>query len=148
MTLRLLFWFDLFLEARVEILTKFLLVFWSIWSGSHLKTPKGHFEINWPLVDSIEAFLAFSSSFWLFLVSFDFLRFKTLAFFAAYKKKWNQVNFLSLFIEFMKIIYLSIFIKQCYNSLLKTSKKNQGPIVARLSLRVVHKLRLQEEGAR
>ena len=27
----LLFWFDLFLEARVEIFTKILLVFWEIW---------------------------------------------------------------------------------------------------------------------
>ena len=35
-----LFWFDLFLEARAEVLTKISLVFWSIW---------GHFKINWPL---------------------------------------------------------------------------------------------------
>ena len=44
LTLTLLFWFHLFLEARVEIPTKFLLVFWSIWKDS-----KGDFEINWPL---------------------------------------------------------------------------------------------------
>ena len=32
------------LEARAEILTKIMLIFWEIW-----KSPKGHFEINWPL---------------------------------------------------------------------------------------------------
>jgi hypothetical protein len=30
-SLPLLFWFNLFLEARAEILTKISLVFWSIW---------------------------------------------------------------------------------------------------------------------
>ena len=40
MTLTLLFWFDLFLEARAEILEKI---------SEDLKTRKGHFDINWPL---------------------------------------------------------------------------------------------------
>ena len=39
------FWFDLFLEARAEILTKILLVFLG-----DLKTPKAHFEIKLPLI--------------------------------------------------------------------------------------------------
>ena len=39
-----MFWFDLFLEARAEILTKISLVLLV-----DLKTPKGDFEINWPL---------------------------------------------------------------------------------------------------
>ena len=30
-SLTLLFWFDLFLEARAEILEKILLAFWKIW---------------------------------------------------------------------------------------------------------------------
>ena len=38
------FLFDLFLEAREEILEKNLLGFLE-----DLKTPKWHFEINWPL---------------------------------------------------------------------------------------------------
>ena len=42
--LTLLFWFYFFLEARAEILEKILLVFFE-----DLKTPKGHFKINWPL---------------------------------------------------------------------------------------------------
>ena len=49
---RILFWlsygfflFDLFLEARAEILEKKLWIFLG-----DLKTPKGHFKINWPLV--------------------------------------------------------------------------------------------------
>ena len=41
-SLTLLFWFDLFLKGSAEILTQISLVF--------LKTPKVHFEINWPLV--------------------------------------------------------------------------------------------------
>ena len=45
-SLTLLFWFDLFLEARPEILTKISSVFLV-----NLKTPnKGYFEINWPLM--------------------------------------------------------------------------------------------------
>ena len=40
----LFFWFDLFLEAKAEILEKISLVFLE-----DLKTPKGHFKINWPL---------------------------------------------------------------------------------------------------
>ena len=36
----LFFWFDLFLEARAEILEKILV---------QTITPKGHFEITWPL---------------------------------------------------------------------------------------------------
>ena len=39
----LLFWFDLFLEARAEILEKI------VGFLGDLKSPKGHFEINWPL---------------------------------------------------------------------------------------------------
>ena len=39
------FWFDLFLEARAEILKKILLVHILV----KTMTPKGHFEINWPL---------------------------------------------------------------------------------------------------
>ena len=39
-SLTLLLWFDLFLESRAEILEFFF---------KDLKTPKGHFEINWPL---------------------------------------------------------------------------------------------------
>ena len=38
------FWFYLFLEARAENLTDISLVF-----SVDLKTPKGYFEINWPL---------------------------------------------------------------------------------------------------
>ena len=38
-------WFDLFLEARAKIHKKISLFFLE-----DLKTPKGHFEINWPLV--------------------------------------------------------------------------------------------------
>ena len=40
-SLTLLFLFDLFLEARAEILEKKSVGFWG-----DLKTPKGHFEIN------------------------------------------------------------------------------------------------------
>ena len=40
----LLFWFDLFLEARAEILEKKFIDFLE-----DLKTPKGHIEIKWPL---------------------------------------------------------------------------------------------------
>ena len=43
-----IFCLDLFLEARAEILTKISLVFLG-----DLKTPKGHFEINWPLQQRI-----------------------------------------------------------------------------------------------
>ena len=43
-SLTLLFWFGLFLEVRAEILTKKLCFFFV-----DLKTPKGHFEINWPV---------------------------------------------------------------------------------------------------
>ena len=43
-SLTLLFWFDHFLEARAENLTKILLVFLV-----DLKTPKSHFGINWLL---------------------------------------------------------------------------------------------------
>ena len=47
-SLTLLFWFELFLEARAEILSKSLQEFrWFFWGD--LKTAKGHFEINWPL---------------------------------------------------------------------------------------------------
>ena len=42
------FWFDIILEARAEIFIKFLLLFFV-----DLKTPKGHFEINWPLASSL-----------------------------------------------------------------------------------------------
>ena len=42
--MKIIFWFDLFLEARAEILEKKIVVFWG-----DLKTPKGHFEINWHL---------------------------------------------------------------------------------------------------
>ena len=44
MKVPLYFWFGLFLEARVEILTKISLFLWSIW-----RHQKDHFEINWPL---------------------------------------------------------------------------------------------------
>ena len=37
------FWFDLFLEARAEILKKILGIL------VQMMTLKGHFEINWPL---------------------------------------------------------------------------------------------------
>ena len=40
----LIFWFDLFLEARAEIPTNILLLFLVDW-----KTPKCPLEINWPL---------------------------------------------------------------------------------------------------
>ena len=50
-SLRLLFWFDLFLEARAEILGKRLLGFW--------KAPKGHFEINWPLTTLLQLLILF-----------------------------------------------------------------------------------------
>ena len=43
MTLLLLFWFDLFLEPRAEIRQKNFVGFLG-----DLKTPKGHFENNWP----------------------------------------------------------------------------------------------------
>ena len=43
-SITLLFWFDLFLEARAEILYNKFVGFLVDW-----KTPKGHFEINWPL---------------------------------------------------------------------------------------------------
>ena len=43
----LLFWFNFFLEARPEILEKISLVFLE-----DLKTPKRHFEIIWPLVNT------------------------------------------------------------------------------------------------
>ena len=43
--LKLLFLFDLFLEARAEILEK---ISFFLFLGD-LKTPKGHFGINWPL---------------------------------------------------------------------------------------------------
>ena len=39
-----IFWFDLFLEARAEILKKKIVGFLV-----ETMTPKGHFEINWPL---------------------------------------------------------------------------------------------------
>ena len=39
----LFFWFDLFLEARVEIMEK------NVGFVEDFKTPKGHFKINWPL---------------------------------------------------------------------------------------------------
>ena len=48
-SITLLFWFDLILEARVEILTKISLVFLV-----DLVTPKEHFEINWPLLGRLE----------------------------------------------------------------------------------------------
>ena len=41
LTLTLLFWFGLILEANTEILGKILLVFW--------ETPKEHFKTDWPL---------------------------------------------------------------------------------------------------
>ena len=44
-SLTLLFWFDLFLEARAEILEKISLVF------GRFEDTKGHFEINWPSFD-------------------------------------------------------------------------------------------------
>ena len=44
-SLTLLFWFDLFSEARAEILE---IISW-LFLGD-LKTPKGHFKITWPLV--------------------------------------------------------------------------------------------------
>ena len=40
----LIFWFDLFLEARADILTKILLFLWSIW-----RQQKGHFKTKLPL---------------------------------------------------------------------------------------------------
>ena len=40
----IIFWFDLFIEARAEILTKISMVFLV-----NLKAPKGHFEMNLPL---------------------------------------------------------------------------------------------------
>ena len=45
-SLRLLFWFDLFLEARAKILTKISSVFLE-----DSKTPKVHFKVNWPSAD-------------------------------------------------------------------------------------------------
>ena len=53
----LIFWFNLFLEARAEILTKISLVFLV-----DLKTPKRHFEINWPLLEDKKAEAALRSS--------------------------------------------------------------------------------------
>ena len=46
--LRYFFWFDLFLEARAEILEKNLLVFWKI-----LRHKMDNFEIDWPLEKTI-----------------------------------------------------------------------------------------------
>ena len=43
----LFFWFDLFLEARAEILGKKIIVFLG-----YLRTEKRYFEINWPLMTS------------------------------------------------------------------------------------------------
>ena len=50
-----LLWFDLFLEARAEILEKISLIF-----PEDLKTPKEHFEIYWPLIELNFNFLFFS----------------------------------------------------------------------------------------
>ena len=47
----LFFWFDLFLEARAEILEKILLFFLE-----DLKTPKEHFKIIWPLGEILKIF--------------------------------------------------------------------------------------------
>ena len=44
-SLTLLFWFDLFLEAKAEILEKKIVGFLE-----EVLIPKGYFEINWPLV--------------------------------------------------------------------------------------------------
>jgi hypothetical protein len=49
-SLTLLFWFDIFLKAGTEILEKKIVVFLE-----DLKTPQGHFEINWPLVKPRDA---------------------------------------------------------------------------------------------
>ena len=88
-----------------------------------------------PLVDWIEAFLAFSSSFWLFLVSFDFLRFKTVAFFATYKKKYvKSTNFSSLITEYDIYLFVQVYQTMLQQFDKKTSKQNHGPFVARLSL--------------
>ena len=45
------FWFDLFLEARAEILKKIVGIL------VETMTPKGHFKINWPLGNSENKFL-------------------------------------------------------------------------------------------
>ncbi len=55
-SLTLLFWFDLFLEARAEILTKISLFFVQFEDNKRtFRNSKGHFEINWPLSLAIPA---------------------------------------------------------------------------------------------
>ena len=46
MLFNIIFWFELFLEARTEILKKISLDFWEL---VRTMTPKSPFEINWPL---------------------------------------------------------------------------------------------------
>ena len=109
MTLTLLLWFLLFLEAREEILKK------NVGLLEDLKTQKKHFEINWPLVGCLRSpIILTESNFHLECANFcsqvkwDHIDFKVSVLFLIFIKV--LATYFSNFIDMLKSIYLHIYL--------------------------------------
>ena len=155
--MHLFFWFYLFLEARAEILKKNLV---------ETMTPKGHFEIKWPLqflfffpilfaLEWLKAFLLAPSTYikWIMQSGYSILKLSDVQYF-IFQSNWIEIFLIVSLPYFLFILglvkLLHHLLQRNKNQKLKTTEKTltrpkilTRPALMRQPLELPRKLRLE-----